>query len=900
MSESGKLMSLIPTIVRLAIVPLSAAALILTPLNINAQTPPAASGAVTPVTPAVGTPATPPVPAKPFDEVIKDATPVPGFFNLYQKDEKVWIELKPEDFEKPFFFAANLNSGIGEKLFFGGLMGYGGLVGGSYIARFHKIGSQVQLLAVNAHYFAQPGTPQARAVVEAFSDSLIASAAVASQPHPSRKSVLVEANTLMLADIPGANGMLERTYRQPYAFDARNSSIVKVRATDDLTTMNVSGHYTLARVVQPPVTPGTTPFTPPPSTLQDIRSLFLVFNYNFAKLPDEPMRPRLADDRIGYFLAPRMDYTNETALTPKVNYVQRWRLEKKDPAAALSEVKQPIVFWLDRNLPEKYRPTIAAGVLEWNKAFERIGFKNAVQVKIQPDDADFDTADTRHASIKWMTTAHTQFGGIGPRQVDPRTGEILDADIGIDPSRLRNRRSVRVELIPLSTAAGGGYDAICQEADYAAMEFGFAMDLMEARGEIDPDGPEAEAYLLADLKDVVMHEVGHTLGLRHNFRASIIYSEAQLSDPAFTHVNGIAGSVMEYNAVNIALKGERQADLAMATLGPYDYWAIEYAYKPLDPATEDAELKTIAARSSEPQLAFSTDEDNNLGIDPEANTGDLGNDPLEFAARRLELTHELWDRWQRRVLKPGESYSILRRNLARGVQIIGQSSNIVAKYIGGISVLRDHAGSPRAPLDPVDALHQRKALALLQRGLFAADSFRFNPEFMRRLATDFNDPYDDYGLSFTPGGPDYSLSAQVLSIQHGVLDHLMGDAVAHRLLDSEVKYADPRQGFRLTELYDALQHTIWSELRTGQDIPLLRRNLQREHLQRVVTALLHPSATLPPDAVSLLRESARTLQHDAAAASHKAGLSKEARAHLAEAASTLDDALKAPMQRAGL
>jgi hypothetical protein len=890
---------------RLTIARLSAAISILACLNTFAQTPPepapsaAQAGAVTPVTPAVGTPpATPAPPNKPFDDVIKDAKAIPGFFNLYQKDEKVWIELKPEDFEKPFFFAANLNSGIGEKLFFGGLMGYPTIFGGNYIARFHKIGNQVQLLAVNTHFFAQPGTPQARAVAEAFSDSLLASAAIASQPHPARKSVLVEANALMLADIPGANGMLERTYRQPYAFDARNSSIVKARATDDLTVINVSAHYALARVVQPPVVPGATPYTPPPTTLQDIRSLFLVYNYNFAKLPDEPMRPRLADDRIGYFLAPRMDFTNDTGLSPRVNYIQRWRLEKKDPAATLSEVKQPIVFWLDRNLPEKYRPAITAGVLEWNKAFERIGFKDAVQVKIQPDDADFDTSDTRHASIKWMTTGRPQFGGIGPRQVDPRSGEILDADIGLDPARLRNRRSVRVELIP-PPVAGAGYDAICQAADYAAVELGFALDLLEARGEIDPDSPEAEAFVLADLKDVVMHEVGHTLGLRHNFRASIIYNEAQLSDPAFTRVNGIAGSVMEYNAVNIALMGERQADFGMATLGPYDYWAIEYAYKPLAPATEEAELEAIAARSNEPQLAFSTDEDANIGIDPEANASDLGNDPLEFAARRLELTHELWNRWQSRTLKPGESYAVLRRNVARGIQVIGQSSTIVAKYIGGISVLRDHAGSPRAPLNPIDAQRQRKALALLARGLLAADSFRFNPEFMRRLAEDYNDPSDDYGLSFTPGGFDYSLSAQVLGIQRGVLNQLMGDVVAQRLLDSEVKYGDPRQGFRLAELYATLQRTIWSELRTGQDIPLLRRNLQREYLQHLATALLHPPATEPADARSLLRESARTLQRDAAAASRKAGLSQEARAHLAEVADTLAEALKAPMQRAG-
>jgi uncharacterized protein DUF4953/uncharacterized protein DUF5117 len=855
-------------------------------------------GAVTPVTPATGgPPAATPSPTKPFDEVVKNATSLPGYFNLYEKDDKVWIELKPGDFDKPFFFASNLHSGIGENLLYGGLMGNSG------IARFHKIGNQVQLLAVNTEYFAKEGTPEARAVAEGFSDSLLASAPLASQPHPTRNSVLVEANALMFADIPGANGYLERIYRQPYAFDARNSSIVKARVTDDLMMLDVSAHYALARVVQPPVTPGPTPFTQPPATVPDIRSLFLVYTYNFAKLPEVPMRPRRVDDRVGYFLTSRMDYSDDNSLTPKVQYVHRWRLEKKDPSAALSEVKQPIVFWLDRTIPERYRVTVVAGVLEWNKAFERIGFKDAVQVKIQPDDADFDTTDTRHASIRWMTSGRAQFGGIGPSQVDPRTGEILDADIGIDPARIRNRRFIRVEQFPPPAAGGGLAGAnltACNIQDFAASEVDFALDVLEARGEIAPDSDAAEDFILADLKEVVMHEVGHTLGLRHNFRASTIYTEAQLSDPVFTKANGVAGSVMEYNAINIALPGERQGEFGMATLGPYDYWAIEYGYRQLDPVTEEQDLKAIAARSNEPSLAFSTDQDANFGIDPEANTGDLGNDPLSFISRRLTLTHELWDRWQKRRLQPGESYVVLRRNISRGIQVLGQTGVIAAKYIGGVSVLRDHAGSPRAPLTPIAAAQQRQALDLLQRGLFAADSFRFSPEFMRRAAIDYNDPNNDYSTALpVPSSYDYSLPLQVLGIQRTVLNQLMSDTVAQRILDSEVKLDNPRQGFHLSELYDGLQSTIWSELKTGQDIPLLRRNLQQEHLQHMVSALLHPPAAMPADARSLMREAARTLTRDTLAASRNSRLSKEAHAHLIDAASTLDDALKAPMQRAG-
>ena len=196
------------------------------------------------------------------------------------------------------------------------------------------------------------------------------------------------------------------------------------------------------------------------------------------------------------------------------------------------------MFWLDRNIPEKYRPTIIAGVLEWNKAFEKIGYKNAIEAKMQPDDADWDTLDARHASIRWMTTARPSFGGIGPSQVDPRTGEILDADIGIDPVRLRNRRFQRVEQIPDARRQRAARQArrvpVPDARSTRRRRSGFALDLLEARGEIDPDGPEAEQFVLDDLKDIVMHEVGHTLGLRHNFRASTVYTQAQLDDPTFT------------------------------------------------------------------------------------------------------------------------------------------------------------------------------------------------------------------------------------------------------------------------------------------------------------------------------------------------------------------------------
>ncbi|MBK6805599.1 MAG: zinc-dependent metalloprotease [Betaproteobacteria bacterium] len=829
----------------------------------------------------------------------QEAKETKGYFTLWQKDEKVWIEIAPGQFDKPMFFSVNLASGIGENFLFGGLMGR------SYIAEFRRIGSTVQLVARNDRFFARPSTPEATAVAEGFSDSLLASAPTASQPHPERKSVLVDLGAMLSTDIPGAYAALDRAFRQPYAIDARNTNVTRVRTSADAVSVLVNAHYAVSRLVQPPPTaaPGATGPSAP-TTLPDPRSLFLGFQYNLAKLPDEPMRPRVADARVGYFTVSRFDYSDTRTLTPRVNLVKRWRLEKKDPAAELSEPKQPIVFWIDRNVPLRYRDTIVAGVLEWNKAFERIGFKDAVQARIQPDDADFDTLDARHASIRWMTTARPAFGGIGPSQADPRTGEILDADIGIDPTRLRFARyrladsstpSPAPASSPLGFPQGDAHD--CRIEDFVAEDRGFASDLLAARGVIAPDSPEAEEFVLSDLREVTMHEVGHALGLTHNFRASTVYTQAQLNDAEFTRKNGVSGSVMEYTPINLALRGEPQGTLSMTTLGPYDYWAIEYAYRPIAPEREADELAKIAARSSEPLLAYAYDDESNLAIDPEATPGDLGSDPLAYAARRIELAKELWERWEARPLEPGETYAALRRNISRGITQMRESGLLASRYIGGTSVLRDAAGSGRTPLNPVAMAKQRDALKLIETGVFAADSFRFKPEFLRSLSVDFLDRGDSFGTGLAPTTFDFSLPAQVLAAQKAVLDRVMSETVAQRVLDAEGKVDRPGDAVQLAEIYASLHRAIWSELRTGRDIPLIRRNLQREHATRLATALLKPSGSMPADARALLRADAKALRAEIAAAAGRPGLSPAAAAHLAEALSTLDEALKAPLVR---
>ncbi|MBA3252690.1 MAG: DUF5117 domain-containing protein, partial [Burkholderiaceae bacterium] len=266
-----------------------------------AATPPAAAP------PAPGAP-------RPFADVIKDAKQVPGFLPIWQKDDRTWIEIAPEQMNKPFFLSINMSRGIGERMLFAGLMGSWYSTGGEYVGQFRKAAGNVHLLAKNTTFIARAGSPEERAVKNSFSDSLLGSAPIASAPHPERKSILIDANALLMTDMPRASYVIERTYRNSFSFDARNSFIQSAKADAERTVFDVTAHYAQPRIpvpAPPSPMPGATPppFYPPPVVLEDPRSLFLGFLYTFTKLPENPMRPRLADSRIGHFGTPKVDFS---------------------------------------------------------------------------------------------------------------------------------------------------------------------------------------------------------------------------------------------------------------------------------------------------------------------------------------------------------------------------------------------------------------------------------------------------------------------------------------------------------------------------------------------------------------------------------------------------------------
>ena len=832
-----------------------------------AATPPAAPGAL-----------------RPMKDFLKDSKATPGYFTLHQKDDKVWLEILPSQLNKPFFFSYNIPRSVGER----GL--YGSQMGGSKLVEFTKIGNQIQLIAKNTQFFAKEGTPQAQFVAESFSDSLMASAAVLTQPHPDTKSILIEANSLLFADIPGYQTRLEMAFRMPFALDTRNTSFSATKNTDKLTGLEVKAHFSVPKLSAPSMVPSPVPMTPPPTTTPDPRSLFVSFYYSFMPLP-EPMQARMADERVGYFTVARTDYTTDLNLKSKAHLVKRWRLEKKDPNAAVSEPKEPIVYWLDKNIPEKYREAVSQGVLEWNKAFERAGFKNAMVVKQQQATDDFNNMDAKHASIRWFTGADVGFA-IGPSQADPRTGEILDADIGMSDVFTRGARRAIIEDIGRVRGADG---ELCDHAEESARELHYALDLLEARG-LELDSPQADALAKAYLKDVIMHEVGHTLGLRHNFRASTVYDLKQIQDPNFTKVNGITASVMDYTPFNLAVKGEKQGEYVMSTLGAYDYWAIEYGYKEFANGQEEQGLAQLLAKASQPELQYDSDEDAGYGsmggVDPLVNRFDLGANPLAYYKQRMKLSRELWDRLQNMNLATGESYERLTRSFRSGFNQLTRVAPLAAKYIGGVNIRRERAGSKKPVFDPVSASEQKEALALITKDFFGTESFKFTPELIARLAT------DRFERTEADGSMQTSVVRLVAGVQKEILDHVYSPAVATRLAEVGMKVNNPKETLGLSDVYDSLQEAIWSEAKTGQETSLIRRNLQREQLRRMTDVLVKPAGPWPADARSIMRENARQLTGVLEKALAKTGLSKTTRAHYADALDSLNAALKASMQRA--
>lgn len=466
--------------------------------------------------------------------------------------------------------------------------------------------------------------------------------------------------------------------------------------------------------------------------ITDARYIRVRMQHSFIEMPKNDYRPRFDDPRIGYFT---QEVDNLTSVDP-INYrdvINRWNLVKKTPSASLSEPIQPIVWWIENTTPVEYRQTIKEAGEKWNEAFEKAGFKNAVVMKQMPDNADWDPSDIRYNVIRWVSSSQPQYGAIGPSFVNPRTGQILGSDITVEWFS-GSATPIFDELYSGPTAQplvfpgmkNNLYDA-CTMAQELKMQYTAGLTTLEADGASESEIKEMHKQFLYYL---ILHEMGHTMGLNHNMKASQMLKPSELNNTSITHAKGLTGSVMDYPAINVSLDRSQQGDYYTTKPGPYDLWAIEFGYTPVPESAEESFRKTILSRSTEPDLTFGNDADDmrspGKAIDPRVNINDMSSDAIAYAEDRFKLVNNIIPRMKAKYSKEGRGYAELK---ARFNTLNGQRMsmlNAVSRYIGGVYIDRSFVGQTtlNKPYTPVPLATQKKAMDVLARNIFAPDAFK--------------------------------------------------------------------------------------------------------------------------------------------------------------------------------
>jgi len=865
---------------------------------------------------------------KPFDQIVKSTERLDGLFTLYRDRGmgKLYLELQPEQMNVNYLCTVTLESGLGAR----GL--YSGLPITDFLFNFRRVDNKIQFVVPNVYFRARPGDPIQRSIQRSFSDSVLQALPIRAY-NPKRKSVLLDLGPLLLGDFPGLTPILSMLLDAPYSLDANQSYFGLVKAFPlNVELESIYGFSSTAEDKLPAYI----------STVPDSRNFNLRVHYSFSQLPvNRTYRPRLADDRVGYFITAFQDLSDDTPRDPYVRYINRWHLEKKNPDLPLSPPKQPIVFWIENTVPLEYRDTVREGILMWNRAFEAAGFQTAIEVRQMPDNATWDPADVRYNTIRWLSSFDSGFLGIGPSRINPFTGEILDADILIDASVARYFKQeyralgleTQMRFMPsLARLTGNrnlcsyGLEARTLEQPHSAAKplthpritsrllqnydlcYGLEASRQFAIGSlsltmvqnVSPRGTEMKHYVQDFLRLLIAHEVGHTLGLRHNFRGSAMLSPADLNKPEITRQNGLVSSVMDYSAVNLAPQGTPQGDYFTHVVGPYDRWAIAYGYSPSHATTPESDrrfLEDIARRAPEPNLAYATDEDAFAGLDPQVHPFDLSSDLLTYVPWQLENARQLWQRLDRQYPSAGESFNDVRVLFDEIFSYYFQYSSFLTTYVGGQSFNRYRGGDAqgRLPFEPVSLDKQRQALALLNTYVFDANAFRFSGSFLNKLAPS---RWNHWGNEPEAVSLDYPIHDRILLLQSIILSDLLDYNRLARLRDAELR-SPTAEIFSMPELFDTLQTAIWREVLKPEGrlaLSSLRRGLQRQHLN-ILTNIVLRRSQVPEDARTLawykLKQLRSSLDH---ILRHAPEMDVSTQAHLEETRDRVIKALDAQLQ----
>lgn len=750
------------------------------------------------------------------------------------------ISLQKTQLDKPYLLSATVSRGLGEGI-------HSGDQEGNFLIAFRRAGDMIELFRLNTGFRADPGTPAAAGVKAAFPDVPIAAVKIATE-NPAAGIIVVPAEGLFLPDLTDVQATVARSFDIPSGALKPVAGVTRVeKAVGYHSNLEVDAAF----VYQPQVPVQS-------KILPDTRLIPVGVHYSITALPDDKgFDERPADPRVGYFTKDFRDYSAsglKGKFDPVRKLAEHWRLEKSVPDAPVSDVKKPIVWWLDDAMPTEYRGAVKAGILAWNEAFEAVGLRNAIVVKevdkdMSPEErARFNPADASYNMVRWFIDPAAGYS-YGPPRANPLTGEIYSATVSLSDNFARLWEMMRKPEL----ASAIDEDVRPDPAQLAALQ---AAGITEA---------QKEQVVQEYLTNVMVHEIGHTLGLRHNFKGSQMLNMNEMGKDGL-----MSSSIMDYVPINLPVPGMPKIYFQTKP-GPYDNWAIEYGYRPLptDPALKAKALQVIARRGdSEPALAYATDEDVQ-GINPDAQRFDFSREPIKYADSLIQRADNLWSRSA--AASAPELVPPPLAALNGGLDLYSNSVGVVLPIIGGVRSDRRPTDEGGTRLKPVPAAEQREALSFLTRRVFAPGAFAVPPELALRAAPDPLETSAGRGL------PDVPRAA--LSVQRAALDHLYDPATLRRL--TVAAQIEPKTALKISDVFAAVRRSVWSELdgKGPVDVNLLRRQLQRAHVEELSALAQDDSA--PGDAVALARADLAAIARSAKRAQARAS-DPLVKAHLAE------------------
>jgi hypothetical protein len=711
------------------------------------------------------------------DIVSKEAKTKKGIFIVHQVDEKLYYEISPKMMGKEFLWVAQLAKAQ---------TGYGhsGYTTAKRVVRWERMGNNILLRDIKYTLQAKEGTPEALVVKTSSLPAVIGSYKIVC--FSKDKTPVIDVTPLFTGDVPEFS---PKRRINATSIDKKRTFISSVKVFP----LNIETRV-LATYRPKPPKPLKGGYVPRPKS----NSITVELHHSMVRLPEKPMMPRIADDRVGFFATEYQDYSGaDQQQVHMYSVIERFRLEKKNPNAKISEPVKPIVFYVGRGVPEKYKPYVKQGIEAWNEAFEQAGFKNAIIGKYAPgkkEDPDWDAEDARYSSIRWLPS--TIQNAMGPNVVDPRSGETLEADVLMFHNVLKLARDwFYVQASP---------------NEPKAQKLPFPDDLM---GKL--------------IRYVACHEVGHSLGLRHNYKASAGMTIKQIRDAAYTKKHGHTPSIMDYARFNYVAQPGDGASL-IPRIGAYDRFAIEWGYKQFSgiksPEAERSFLNKIAARQvKNPLVRFGKGREAGPigGADHTAQSEDLSSDAIEATTLGLKNLERVMGYIVKGTSKEGEDYKELRNMYGSATFQLIMELGHVARLVGGVEIHNKVHGMKGDFYTPLNINKQKQAVQFLDKNCFVIPKFFLKKDVIKRLGM-------------------HDVSRRLGNVQTFVLRTLLSSNLAARIGDIE---AAGYKTYAVVEIVGDLSAGIFSETRnSGAKIDILRRNLQRSFTNMLITNLNNKKA----------------------------------------------------------